>query len=104
MMKKSAFWTPAKGARTATLCHHSHGDDDRRAQRRNLSLTWDCIDFDKRLAHIKDSKNGKPRSIGLVDSVIKELKNYLNDSRPMQKPLVFAQKQPLANRHQKSVE
>jgi len=42
-----------------------------------LSLTWDCIDFEKRLAHIRDSKNGKPRRVGLVDSVLNELKKYL---------------------------
>lgn len=40
-----------------------------------LNLTWSSIDFEKQLAHIKDSKNGKPRRVGLVDAVIKELKD-----------------------------
>jgi len=56
-----------------------------------LNLTWDCIDFENRLAHIKDSKNGKPRRIGLVASVIAELQK-LKASRHPAKPLVFASK------------
>ncbi len=56
-----------------------------------LALTWDCIDFDRRLAHIKDSKNGRPRRIGLVESVIVELKSIWEKRDPL-KPLVFASK------------
>jgi integrase len=56
-----------------------------------LHLTWDSIDFDIRIAHIKDSKNGQPRRVGLVDSVIQEL-NELCQSRDTRKPLVFASK------------
>jgi integrase len=56
-----------------------------------LHLTWDAVDFDNRIAQIKDSKNGKPRKIGLVDSVIRELKK-LHESRDVRKPLVFASK------------
>lgn len=56
-----------------------------------LHLTWDAIDFDNRIAHIKDSKNGQPRRVGLVDSVIEELKN-LYEGRDARKPLVFASK------------
>ena len=56
-----------------------------------LHLTWDAIDFDNRIAHIKDSKNGQPRRVGLVDSVIQELKK-LYQSRDTRKPLVFASK------------
>lgn len=56
-----------------------------------LNLTWDCIDFKNRLASIKDSKNGRPRKIGLVDSVLKELKQiWIN--RNTAKPQVFASK------------
>lgn len=54
-----------------------------------LNLTWDAIDFDNRLAHIKDSKNGRPRRVGLVDSVMQELK-HLHSLRDPSKPLVFA--------------
>lgn len=56
-----------------------------------LSLTWDAIDFDNRIAHIKNSKNGRPRRVGLVNSVIQELK-HLFDMRDTQKSLVFASK------------
>ena len=56
-----------------------------------LNLTWDAIDFDNRIAHIKDSKNGHPRNIGLVDSVIEELKK-IYDQRDPRKNLVFASK------------
>jgi len=56
-----------------------------------LSLTWDCIDFTNNIAYIKDSKNGCPRKIALVLSVIKELK-ALNTKRNMIKPLVFSSK------------
>jgi integrase len=56
-----------------------------------LNLTWDVIDFDNRIAHIKDSKNGQPRRVGLVDSVIQELKK-LYQIRDVRKPLVFASK------------
>lgn len=52
-----------------------------------LNLTWDAIDFDNKIAHIQDSKNGRPRRVGLVDSVIQELKNLL-EKRDCNKPLV----------------
>ncbi len=58
-----------------------------------LGLTWDCIDFDHRVAHIKDSKNGHPRRVALVPSVIKELE-ALWGSCDTAKPLVFAGKTP----------
>lgn len=54
-----------------------------------LNLTWDAIDFENGIAHIRDSKNGRPRRVGLVDSVIKELK-HLHNLREVSKPLVFA--------------
>lgn len=56
-----------------------------------LGLTWDCIDFDNRLAYIKETKNGKPRRIGLVQSVLKELVR-LKACRDQAKALVFASK------------
>jgi integrase len=56
-----------------------------------LDLTWDAIDFDNKIAHIKDSKNGRPRRVGLVDSAIQELRN-LFALRDIGKPLVFASK------------
>jgi integrase len=56
-----------------------------------LNLTWDSIDFNNKIAHIKDSKNGRPRRVGLVSTVIEELKRLLNLRDPS-KPLVFASK------------
>ena len=56
-----------------------------------LSLTWDAIHFDIRIAHIKASKNGRSRNIGLVRSVINELKT-IYDKRDPRKNLVFASK------------
>lgn len=47
-----------------------------------LGLTWDAIDFDNRLVHIKDSKNGQPRRVGLVDSVIQELRKLYQNRDP----------------------
>lgn len=56
-----------------------------------LNLTWDSIDFENQFAHIKVSKNGRPRRVGLVNSVIKELK-YLYSARDPAKTNVFASK------------
>lgn len=56
-----------------------------------LGLAWDCIDFDRGVAHIKDSKNGRPRRIALVKTVIEELKRLWQERNPA-KPLVFASK------------
>lgn len=56
-----------------------------------LNLTWEAIDFENRIAHIKDSKNGRPRRVGLVDSVIEEL-TRIHKERNHSKPLVFASK------------
>ena len=54
-----------------------------------LNLEWNHIDFENKLAHFKETKNGRPRSIALVDSVIEELKK-LYQSRQSNKALVFA--------------
>lgn len=56
-----------------------------------LALTWDCIDFDNSLAYIKNSKNGCPRKVGLVGSVLQELNTIRSVCDP-QKSLVFASK------------
>lgn len=56
-----------------------------------MNLTWDSIDFENRFAHIKVSKNGRPRRVGLVESVIQELKR-LYEVRDISKNKVFASK------------
>ena len=56
-----------------------------------LNLEWRHIDFDNKLASIKETKNGRPRSIALADPVIEELKGLYEKRQPL-KPLVFASK------------
>ncbi|MGA8164713.1 MAG: site-specific integrase [Waddliaceae bacterium] len=56
-----------------------------------LALEWTDIDFDYNFALIRDSKNGRPRRVSLVDSVMTELKKLYANRNP-EKPLVFASK------------
>lgn len=56
-----------------------------------LNLEWRHVDFDNKLAYLKETKNGRPRSIALVDAVIEELQT-LYQQRNSAKPLVFASK------------
>lgn len=56
-----------------------------------LGLEWKHVDFANKLAYIKETKNGRPRSIALCDPVIEELQRINKDRNP-QKPLVFASK------------
>lgn len=56
-----------------------------------LGLEWRDVDFDNKLAHLKETKNGRPRSISLADSVIDELR-ALYEVRNPAKTLVFASK------------
>lgn len=54
-----------------------------------LGLQWSHIDFEQKLAHFKETKNGKPKSVALSDIVITELKKLYVQRQP-HKPLVFA--------------
>lgn len=54
-----------------------------------LGLEWSKVDFEGKLAHLKDSKNGRPRSIPLVEPVIEELRSLYSQRDPS-KVLVFA--------------
>lgn len=56
-----------------------------------LGLEWRHVDFENKLAYLKETKNGRPRSISLADPVIDEL-NMLYQKRNPSKPLVFASK------------
>lgn len=56
-----------------------------------LNLEWQCIDFDNKMAHLKETKNGKPRSIALVDPIIEELRRLYSLRNPL-KARVFASK------------
>jgi integrase len=54
-----------------------------------LNLEWQHIDFENRLAYLKETKNGRPRSIALEDPVLTELKSLYQKREP-HKTLVFA--------------
>lgn len=56
-----------------------------------LGLEWKHIDFENKLAFLKETKNGRPRSISLSDPVLQELQK-LYKSHNSHKPLVFASK------------
>ena len=56
-----------------------------------LGLEWRHVDFENKLAYLKETKNGRPRSISLADPVIVELMQ-LYQKRNLAKPLVFASK------------
>lgn len=56
-----------------------------------LNLEWSHINFANKLANLKETKNGRPRSIALADPVIEELANLYQIRNPA-KPLVFASK------------
>lgn len=58
-----------------------------------LGLEWRHIDFENKLAHLIETKNGRPRSIALADPIVVELKK-LYEKRDLKKPLVFASKTP----------
>lgn len=56
-----------------------------------LNLTWNQIDFDNKLAHLTETKNGSPRSVPLVDPVLEEL-TTLFQTRDPAKERIFASK------------
>ena len=58
-----------------------------------LGLEWRNVDFENRLAHLKQTKNGRPRSVALADPLIVQMK-ALYAVRDSLKPLVFASKTP----------
>lgn len=56
-----------------------------------LDLEWRHVDLENKLAHLKETKNGYPRSISLADAVVAELFQLYQKRNPA-KPLVFASK------------
>ena len=56
-----------------------------------MQLKWDQIDFKNQLAHLKETKNGRPRSVPLVDEVVEELKR-LHETKQPNKLVIFASK------------
>ena len=46
-----------------------------------LGLTWDCIDFDRETITLKETKNGRPRTVSLVGQPLQLLRDqYLKRS------------------------
>lgn len=58
-------------------------------QGETLNLDWKHIDFKNKIACIKETKNGHPRSISLCDPIIEELTKLYEKRDPL-KSLVFA--------------
>ncbi|HEY4832289.1 MAG TPA: site-specific integrase [Waddliaceae bacterium] len=56
-----------------------------------LKLEWSHMDLEAHIAHIKESKNGRPRSVPLVSEIVEELKKLYNVRNPA-KTLAFASK------------
>jgi len=56
-----------------------------------LNLNWKDINFGHQIAFIRETKNGRPRSVALADIVVDELKRLYEIRNPL-KPLVFASK------------
>lgn len=57
-----------------------------------LGLKWRDIDFDQKIAHFKETKNGKPRSVALSDLVIDALKQVFGcckRNNPLRLPCQF---------------
>lgn len=54
-----------------------------------LNLEWQDINWENKQAFFRETKNGRPRSIALVDPVIEELKKIYTSRHP-KKSLVFA--------------
>lgn len=56
-----------------------------------LGLEWRDVDLENRVASLKETKNGRPRSVPLADPVVAELRT-LHSTRNSLKSLVFASK------------
>jgi integrase len=54
-----------------------------------LGLEWRHVDFSNSIAHLKETKNGRPRSVALTTPVLEELQR-LHLLRDPGKPLAFA--------------
>ena len=56
-----------------------------------LNLNWTDINFEHQIAFIRETKNGRPRSVALADLVVDQLKRLYEIRNPL-KPLVFTSK------------
>lgn len=56
-----------------------------------LGLTWNQVDLDNKIAHLKETRNGSPRSVSLMDAVVEELRTIFQN-RNAAKAFIFASK------------
>lgn len=56
-----------------------------------LGLTWDCIDLDRQVINLKETKNGRPRTVSIVDQSLDLLKEHHSKRSPYT-PYVFPAK------------
>ena len=56
-----------------------------------LGLTWDCIDLDRQTIYLKETKNGKPRTVSIVGQALDLLKSHYS-TRNLNIPFVFPAK------------
>ena len=56
-----------------------------------LGLTWDCIDFDREMITLKETKNGRPRCVSLVGQPLQLLRERYLTRNPLT-PQVFPSK------------
>lgn len=48
-----------------------------------LGLTWDCLDMKSKFIRLKDTKNGRSRSVPLIDELYFSLKIFIRKSYPI---------------------
>jgi integrase len=56
-----------------------------------LGLTWDCIDLERKVINLKETKNGRPRTVSIVGQAIDLLKDHYS-KRTLSTPFVFPAK------------
>jgi integrase len=62
-----------------------------------LGLSWDCVDLENRCLYLKETKNGRARSVPLIEATVQIFENLYQTKLPHQQ-LVF----PGKNRFEKT--
>lgn len=53
-----------------------------------LGLTWDCIDLDRKVISLKETKNGHPRTVSIVGEALEILRSHYLKRLPI--PIRFS--------------